>query len=302
MKRLLVTLGCSWTFGVGVGYTQNLGRAQHKSIAWDNDLCNTLSFRGLLSTKYNLANKNLSAAGSSNQKQFRLAKIFFSSYEFKKLQKEFDQIVVLWGITSTARSELFFIEDNQLRNFFYSEKSQLAKSLVKFSYDHQNEVDLLEIEMRHWNNYFENLNIKNLWFDTFNHHDYWHSHKSDYKACAGPDWPTWEKFCCQDFANVSSEIINEISDTSRWGWDVGSLPNLVSRNKNPRDLLSQLAINNGCTDIDNQYHTSNWDIDSNRVSYLVDRGILNPHSYHPTRVGHEQIANILDEYVRASFC
>jgi hypothetical protein len=301
MKRLLITLGCSWTFGVGVGYTQNLGRAEYKSIAPDIDLCNTLSFRGILSAKYNLVNKNLSEGGSSNQKQFRLAKMFFSSDKFKKIQKEFDQITVLWGITSTARNELFFIEDRQLRSFFYSENSQLAKSLVKFSYDHQNEVDLLEIEMRHWDKYFENLNIKNLWFDTFNHHDYWDSHKLDYKANAGPDWPTWEKFCCQDFANVSSEIIDEIHDTSRW--DFGSLgPNLVLRNKNPRDLLSQLAINNGCTDIDNQYHTSDWDIDSNRVSYLVDRGILNPHSHHPTRVGHEQIANILDEYVRASFC
>jgi hypothetical protein len=301
MKRLLITLGCSWTFGVGVGYTQNLGRAGYERIAWDSDLCNSLSFRGILSTKYNLVNKNLSDGGSSNQKQFRLAKMFFSSEEFKKIQKEFDQITVLWGITSTARNELFFIEDNRLRNFFYSENSHLAKSLVKFSYDHQNEVDLLEIEMRHWDNYFENLNIKNLWFDTFNHHDYWDSHKSYYEANAGPDWPTWEKFCCRDFANISSEIIDEIHDTSRWNF--GSLgPNLVLRNKHPRDLLSQLAIHNGCTDIDNQFHTSDWDIDSNRVSYLIDRGILNPHSHHPTRVGHEQIANILDEYVRASFC
>ena len=301
MKRLLITLGCSWTFGVGVGYTQNLGRAEYKNIAWDSDLCNTLSFRGILSTKYNLVNKNLSEGGTSNQRQLRLAKMFFSSVEFKQIQKEFDQITVLWGITSTARNELFFIEDNQLRTFFYSENSRLAKSIVKFSYDHQNEVDLLEIEMCHWDNYFKNLNIKNLWFDTFNHHDYWNSYESTYKANAGPDWPTWEKFCGQDFTNVGCEIINEIHNTNRWNF--ASLgPNLVLRNKNPRDLLSQLAINNGCTDIDNQFHTSSWYMDSNRVRYLVDCGILNPHSHHPTRVGHEQIANILDEYVRASFC
>jgi hypothetical protein len=301
---MLVTLGCSWTFGVGVGYTQNLGHAEYKSIAWDSDLCNTLSFRGILSTKYNLVNKNLSSGGSSNQRQFRLAKIFFSSDEFKQIQKEFDQITVLWGITSTARNELFSIEDGQLRNFFYSENSQLAKSLVKFSYDHQNEVNLLETEMIHWDNYFENLNIKNLWFDTFNHHDYWESYKPIYEANAGPNWPTWKNFCCQDFTNVGSEIINEIFDSNRWDFSLvgNSLPNLVLKNKNPRDLLSQLAINNGCTDIDNRYHTSDWDVDSNRVSYLVDRGILNPHSHHPTRIGHEQIANILDEYIRASFC
>jgi hypothetical protein len=302
MKRLLITLGCSWTFGVGVGYTQNLSLDEYKSIAHNSDLCNTLSFRGILSTKYNLVNKNLAEGGSSNQKQFRLAKMFFSSDEFKQIQKEFDQITVLWGITSTARNELFSIEDGKLCNFFYSSDSRLAKSLVKLSYDHQNEVDLLEIEMHHWDNYFENLNIKNLWFDTFNHHNYCNRHRLEYEANAGPDWPTWEKFCCQDFANVSSEIINEIHDASRWNFRSSLIPNLVLRNKNPRDLLSQLAINNGCTDIDNRFHASNWTIDSNRVRYLVDHGILNPHTYHPTRVGHAQIANILDEYVRASFC
>ena len=300
MKRLLITLGCSWTFGVGVGYTQNSGIEQYRNIAWNSDLCNALSFRGILSRKYNAVNKNLSFGGSSNQSQFRLAKIFFSSLEFKKMQKEFDQITVLWGITSTARNELFSIEKSQLVNFFYSRESQLAKSLVKFSYDHQNEVNLLEIEMNHWDIYFKNLNVNNLWFDTFNHHNYQETYKQLYEACAGPDWPTWEKFCCQEFTNVSSQIIDEIYDTSKWYFSLP--PNLILRNKNPRDLLSQLAINNGSTTIDNQFHSSDWRIDTDRVPHLVDRGILNPHSHHPTKIGHEQIANILDEYIKVSFC
>ena len=63
--------------------------------------------------------------------------------------------------------------------------------------------------------------------------------------------------------------------------------------------MSQLAIKNGCTHIDTQIHTSDWKIDSNRVSYLVNCGILNPHSCHPTRAGHEQLADILDEHIEA---
>jgi hypothetical protein len=296
MSTALITFGCSWTFGVGVGYEEGMKRPEYEKIAWEKSVCDQLSFRGLLSQKYNLVNVNFSIGGSSNQSQFRLAKIFFSSLEFKKMQKEFDQITVLWGITSTARNELFSIEKSQLVNFFYSRESQLAKSLIKFSYDHQNEVNLLEIEMNHWDIYFENLNVNNLWFDTFNHHNYQEIYKPSYEACAGPDWPTWEKFCCQEFTNVSSQVIDKIYDT------LYLLPNFILRNKNPRDLLSQLAINNGSTTIDNQFHSSDWMIDTDRVPYLVDRGILNPHSHHPTKIGHEQIANILDEYIKISFC
>ena len=172
MKRLLITFGCSWTFGVGVNYTQGISLDQFKNSAWDEVNCSCLSFRGLLSKKYNLVNRNWACGGSSNQLQFRLAKLFFSSDEFKELQKTFDQILVLWGITSTARNEMFSIDDGKLINFFYSHKSNLAKMLVNYSYSHDNEVDQLSMEMRHWNTFFKNLNINNLWFDTFNHHHY----------------------------------------------------------------------------------------------------------------------------------
>lgn len=255
MKTLLVTFGCSWTLGVGVGYTPGMSEDELKKIAWQPEICDEFSFRSLLAKKYNLVNKNFSEGGSSNQRQIRFAKDFFSSDEFDRLKTEFDKIIVLWGITSTARNEMWSTELNRRANFFYSDPLDLAKTLTLLSYNHDYEVKLLAAEIQHWNTFFKNLNISNLWFDTFNHHDY-------------------------IFSNASIE-------------------NLIFKNKNPRDLMSILAINNGLKNVNDQYHTSNWKMDSKRVEYLVKQRILNPFSHHPTRQGHIQIANILAEHIEA---
>jgi len=242
--------------GIGVGYTQGQSEEEFKKIAWDKNTNDTLSFRSLLSKKYNLINKNWSKGGSSNQQQIRLAKTFFSSEEFNTLKTEFDKIIVLWGITSTARNEMWSNELDRLVNFVYTDTNiDLVKSMAVMSYNHEHEVKQLTTELQHWNIFFKNLNISNLWFDTFNHHDY-------------------------DFSNSSTE-------------------NLIFKNKNPRDLLSMLAINNGSTNIDDQYHRSIWENDSNRVDFLVNQGILNPISKHPTQQGHAQIADMLAEHIEA---
>jgi hypothetical protein len=255
VKRLLITFGCSWTYGVGVGYRQNMPGDEYQDIAWKLTVCNQLSFRGLLSKKYGLVNKDFSSGGSSNQLQFRLAKIFFTSDHFKRLQSEFDQIIVLWGITSTARNELYFNSTGKRQNFFYSSDEIEAKLMTKYFYNHTHEVTQLLTEMRFWNDYFESKNINNLWFDTFNHHEY--------------------------------------------GDDQFILKNLICAQENPRDLLSKLAIKNGQFNIDNNYHISDWKIDSNRIKYLVDIGVLNPYSHHPTQQGHIQISEILAPYIES---
>jgi hypothetical protein len=57
--------------------------------------------------------------------------------------------------------------------------------------------------------------------------------------------------------------------------------------------MSLLAIENGFVDHDNKMHNSSWTVDSNRVKFLVDIGLLNPISQHPTVEGHQNIAKIL---------
>ena len=300
----LITFGCSWTYGVGVGYNTVMDSEQYKKIGWNQDICDSLSFRGLLSEKYFLKNKNFSSGGSSNQRQFRLAREFFSSRRFKELQNNYDKILVLWGITSTARNEVWSTEQNQLQNFFYSdEKLNLSKFFTKFCYSHENEIRILRTEMRHWNTFFKNSNIDNLWFDTFNHHDYnaieIEHLKPHYDEVKVPSWPNWRDFSKNQF-NVASDIFEEIMDP-RWPWPEFFYPvdNLIFNDENPRDLLSKLAIKNKCQNVDNRYHMSDWEIDTNRVGHLVNCGILNPHSHHPTRQGHEQITEMLSPYIEA---
>jgi hypothetical protein len=270
MPRLLITFGCSWTFGVGAGYIPGMDESTYKKIAWNDYIANRYTFRGLLSKKYDLINKNFASPGSSNQKQFRLAKLFFNTTKLDQLHKEFDQIFVMWGITSTARNELFLIEENTLTNFSYNDKSRLAKSLVKLSYDHNYEVSSLATEMLHWNTFFAGNNIKNIWFDTFNHHNY------------------------NNIEYYKKQYDGSYVDKSEFLTHAGpEINNLLFKNNNNRDLLSQLAINHGMIIPNNDFHRSDMEIDSVRVTHLIDRNILDPYTYHPTRLGHAELADIL---------
>jgi hypothetical protein len=177
MKPLLVTFGCSWTYGVGVGYEPGMSNSEFTEIERISDICNQYSFRGLLSSKYNLENKNFAHGMASNQRQFRLAKEFFTSSEFDELKNKHSKIIVLHAITSTARNEMFIIEKNNMVSFKYDLKlsqptNELSKAILTYSYNHENEVAQLATEMKFWNKFYSLNNISNLWIDTFNHHDY----------------------------------------------------------------------------------------------------------------------------------
>lgn len=260
-NRLLITFGCSWTYGVGVGYQSHMTKSEYKKICWDKTTGDSLSFRGLISKELGFDNISFAQGQSSNQRQIRFAKDFFTSNQFAALQQHYDQVIVIWAITSTARTEIYSVERNQIVNFKYDHTDlQLAKELIKLSYNHDYEIEVLSKEMIFWNDYFKCKKIDNLWVDTFNHHEY-------------------------------TPVVS----------------NLIGSNIKSRDMLSRLAINNGLVGLDNTYHSinngmvgldntyhySSWRADSDRIKYLVQRNILNPISYHPTALGHRQIANML---------
>ena len=174
MKSVLVTFGCSWTYGVGVVYNSNMSKDEYMKIGWDIDTCSKKSFRGLLSLRYNLQNINFAHGGASNQRQFRLLKNFLASPECQQLIHSGTTVIVLHGITSTARNEMYFNEKKCLVNFKYDD-SNLSKwnsVIVEHFYNHDNEVNRLAEEMQFINQYYKTIGIKNLWFDTFNHHQY----------------------------------------------------------------------------------------------------------------------------------
>ena len=48
----------------------------------------------------------------------------------------------------------------------------------------------------------------------------------------------------------------------------------------------------------NTYHKSAWNNDDTRLKPLIDLELLNPYSFHPTKLGHEKIAEIIEPYLR----
>lgn len=255
-KKLLITFGCSWTYGVGAAYQSDMPTDNYIKLAWDPDLCFEYSFRNLLCREFNLENKNFSEGGSSNQRQFRYAKEYFGSDTFQNDLDKFDQIIVLHAITDTGRNEYYDLSEKEIVNVQYANvidkktiQKKFAEFMVKYSYDHETELDQLITEFRFWNTFYKKFNIKNIWLDTFNHHQY---------NC--------------------------------------SVPNFLGNDLPKRDLMSQLARRNGLADIDDGYHISAWKIDCDRVNFLIKKEILNPISMHPTQKGHKEICEILGEY------
>lgn len=255
MKQpLLITFGCSWTFGVGCGYQTGMTQEQYQRIAWDNTLPSHYSFRGILSKKYNAININHAFGGASNQNQFRLARNFFASIEAQEAIAESEQTIVIHCITSTARNELFVCDQQDYLNFKFDvydpKHKKLIDPFVRYSYDHDNEIKQLSVEMNFMNQFYNAKNIVNIWADTFNHHDY--------------------------KVPINGLLFEDLSN---------------------RDLMSQLAINNGMKDVDADYHYSSWNADSRRVDFLIEQGLLNPLSMHPTRQAHEQIASYFESEI-----
>jgi hypothetical protein len=243
-KNLLITFGCSWTYGVGVSYQSGQTLEDYRASAWDKSICDSKSFRGILCNKFALDNKNFAHGGSSNQAQFDYAKKYFSSAEFVQDQSTYEKIVVLHAITSTARNVFFDLTTMSVAHIKYNVSNKFGEFMVKHSYDHDYEVQQLQAEMNFWNVFYNSIGVKNIWVDTFNHHHY------------------------------SRPIDNMIDGDNR-------------------DLLSQLCIKNDVKDFDKKYHHSSWIIDSNRVAFLINKGLLNPLSNHPTEQGHIQIANFI---------
>ena len=320
-KTLLITFGCSWTFGVAAGYQPQMSERELRDIAWDADICYQNSWRGKLCQRFDMENRNFSSGGSSNQRQLRLAINYFNSDAFKRDREEFSDIKVLWGITSTARNEIWSLEDNQYRNFFYNFYNDFSRFFVLNSYSHDAEVAALCEQILHWNTFFQNLNIDNHWFDAFNTHDYvtgsgiqggsnylsWDKFKNHYESVAGPDWPSWKKYLNDDWTDVAPDIKQEIKEmrlhvSHELGFrftdqqETMLLPRFIGHRTQPCDLMSWLCLKNHIeVDQDRKYHLSTWKIDDPRVSGLVDHGLLNPFSHHPTRAAHDMIADFLTQ-------
>lgn len=308
-KKLLITFGCSWTYGVGAGYQPGMSMTNFRDIEWDNSIANKLSFRGIISKKLNYTNKNFSAGGDGgNQQQFRLAKEYFSSKEFDRDREYYDEIVLLWGITSIYRDELYSNLTDENINFIHHDNNRRRnKSLdlyLKYFFNDDNEIRKIALDVLFWDKFFSKNNVTNYWFDTFNHLDYpiprLANLKKTYNKCSGTDWPQWDDLITQNIHHVDPEILNEIYDTERWEWsriltDFPGFNNFIDFTNKNRDIASYLARHNGLENLSKQIHTSVREADTDCIKFLADVGIVNPFSFHPTQRGHQQLADYFIE-------
>lgn len=304
-NTLLITFGCSWTYGVGVNYEPGMTNEEFQNNKGyiNTEICDKFSWRGLICEKYNIKNLNFSYPGSSNQRQFRYAREFFPSIQFLNLKKQYDRIIVLWGITSTARNEVYHVDDNIIKDIFYHQDSDIAKFLLLHCYSHKYEVSQLRQQMIFWEHYFSLLGIENYWFDTLNTHNYKDiSDRFDnnfpdsewYHRAARTGWPSYEHFCQGNFTGISDEIMKEITSIYN---NVLPPTKILDHNKSPRDLLSWLCIESNMVKVDDSYHFSWWRVDGDRIEYLKLKKLVNPFSLHPTKDTHKDLARYFSERI-----
>ena len=180
MDGLLVTLGCSWVKGIGANYEEGMTREEYQKHRFSDEHTKPYAFPTLLAERNNLELVSFGVGGSSNKRQFRKATEFFSSPRFEEYQNKYSTIIVLWGLTSTARDEQYDIETKKWKNFLYGTSYRIidpdyadySKLMLRRFYDHDFEINLLSDQMRHWNEFFKYKGVKNMWFDILNPHDY----------------------------------------------------------------------------------------------------------------------------------
>ena len=132
MKDLLITFGCSWTFGQGSAYKEGMSSKRYDKIYLDPDLCWQNGWRKYVVDYFDFDHLNYGIGGSSNDKQFRLAKQFFTSNRFKELYQQGRKIYVLWGTTSVNRYDFWLKDTYQYEHIFLKNvcRNMLLKQFV----------------------------------------------------------------------------------------------------------------------------------------------------------------------------
>lgn len=256
-KTVLITFGCSWTFGEGSGYTEGMTKEEYESIQHNTDICWENGWRKPLVEHFDFDHINLAEYGSSNDRQFRCAKEFFTSDKFKDLYQSKSKIIVLWGITSTNRYDFWInssrnyekiflnnVEDDVIK--YKQEQDYLGFALKRYSYNELNRVSQLVTEISFWNQYFKLLNIKNFWFDTFSSLSY----------------------------GIKFNNFFDIHKKNR------SLVNVIVKHHRKNNISKIKFIN--------------LDYNSD-FTYAIQNNILNSYSYHPKKEYYDVIKNYLIE-------
>ncbi len=222
-KNLLISFGCSWTYGMGANYISGMTKKDFENVFENEYQIEPLIFRKIISNKLDRVHINFSDIGSSNQRQFRLAREFFLT----KDQEWFDQhdVIVLWGLTSLYRNEFYSTKSNDYYNFFLTypqrcilrstdneEQRSFSKILLQRYFKEEVELKKLSEDMTLFNNFFEYKKITNYWFNTFNPHTYPHKFHNllfegnDLLSILINDYTTNDKYHISDWDDTDLKI------------------------------------------------------------------------------------------------
>jgi hypothetical protein len=283
MHSTLVTFGCSWTYGVGAYYTDNDVTNLEKDTTppssgpgkfWDLSEIEPYAFRTLLSRKFNLENINYSEGGASNDYNFYTFETIMGD---KNRREQFlsSTPIVLWGITSTARIFRNDVEDNRYKNFHLRDSNSMFFLNEDYHPD-MNDTELLQFIKE------LSTNKRRLYLSL--HAGLYYDHNEEVTIIAN-----------------KMKIINDVLsfynvpiiwfDTFNTHAYYNSPDHYI-----PTDLLSTM-LNNEKINFKSRYHLSSWTNDDQRISKSVKRGLLNPKSFHPSKLGHEKITDILTPYI-----
>jgi hypothetical protein len=183
-----VYFGCSWTYGKCIALRSG---QPVDSINFDEELllADKKAYRSLIASNFNATQLNLSRPASSNDRQFRYASERYIGIKrlnpFYRINNPDPNVTwladtpvenneyVIWFITSTARKEFYHTDSKEYHNEIFARADRIiGKVYAADYYDHEYELERLAQQMILWNNYFSNIGIKNIWIDTFNHHNY----------------------------------------------------------------------------------------------------------------------------------
>ena len=167
MKKLF-TFGDSWTYGVGLGYNDNQTEKEYFDSAHDKTFT-AKSYRQLLADSLGYENVNFAEPGSSNQTQFRKAREYF-------LNNKQEQPIVLWGLTSVYRIEVYDIDNKEYRSVHLPSTTGSNKTFSKIYatkyFDEEKATEELYQNVRMFNIMFTHYGIKNYWYNIFNEHSF----------------------------------------------------------------------------------------------------------------------------------
>lgn len=290
--KLFVFFGCSWTYGKFITFPNT-----DASLAEESELADQLAFRSLITKHFNADQKNFSEGGSSNGKQFRLASEYF------------------YGTNRSITNRINLIAPiyNKLRlpNWPTIEEIKKTSSLPDYIIDEftnihqQSQLEFLRKDSRKkfviWfitsTARYEFFNATKRMFENFmlaSHEsdlskvisaDYYdHTHELEVLANSMKLWNSYFKL--NNIQNVWIDTFNHHDYPI-------DIENRVTFNSKYSDIMSNLAIQSGLEFDAADSHQSIWVADDIRSTYLVDLGLLNKKTIHPTIEGHREIANLL---------